>query len=128
METNDHYPEKQVLSVDDVLRIIEGCSKGGVTVLKFCGLELNFGPSQPGTLPPLVAPSHWAPLAQASQPETAQEIAASAARELEQSEYDLKQQQMQELLITNPAEFERQMNQGDLEDDSDESADDEHAE
>ena len=133
METTEKHktgrPEKQVLSVDGVLRIIEASAKSGVAILKFGDLELNFRPSQPGTLPtPGEAPSQSV-LPLASPPEkipvlTDEAQAEAAQRELELSELDLRDQQLAELMITDPAEFERQMHQGELEDDES-GADDE---
>lgn len=98
--------DKSFISVEDLCKILESCSKMGVAVLKFRDLEVSF------TSPQSIGPSG----------QKLPEITENVIREQNQSEkssvfedeMDLREQQIAELLITDPLRAEELMAQGDL--------------
>lgn len=110
------------LSSDDVVRIIEASAKCGVLVLKFQGLMVSFGKQvEPEVVLPGDPANNSAPLVEAP---TELQMKTQDKDALEKSEMDLREEQLAELAITNPLEFERMINQGELEDDTDIDGDD----
>lgn len=113
------------LSTDDVVRIIEASAHCGVLVLKFQGLMVSFGKQvEPASivLPgDMAANNHALPVVEAP---TDQQLQTQSHAALERDEMELREEQLAELAITNPLEFERMLNQGDLEDDTNGSDDD----
>ena len=125
--TNSNRP-KMVLSTDEVLRIIQTCAASGAIELKFNGLEIKFGAGKPEPAPsPGESPSQTVQVPAVAEMTEIQHT-EQTKKAVEKDELLLREQQMAELMITDPLEYERQVNQGELEDDTDESADDDQPE
>lgn len=90
------------ISTKEILQILKECSKLGVTRLRMGDLEMSFGPeSLRETLPNKVREK---PKAQAV--EEKKSIAAQESR--------LRQEQIEELMIADPEEYERRIAMGEL--------------
>lgn len=99
------------LSGEEICKIIEVCSKRGVSQLKLGPLSLDFQAFQPTRQKP-VAPG---PAIPDSAPEAVlQEQKAIETQALEREEILTREEQVAELLLTDPAEAERLMELGDL--------------
>lgn len=110
------------LSTDDVIRIIESSAKCGVVVLKFQDLMVSFDKQvEPEVVLPGGPANNSASMVEAP---TEQQLQTQDQRAFEKSEMELRDEQLAELAITNPLEFERLINQGELEDDTDIDGDD----
>lgn len=113
------------MSTDDVVRIIETSAKCGVTVLKFRDLKVSFGkPTEPETVLPGGPANNSAAMVEAP---TEQQLKTQDQNAFAKSELELREEQLAELAITNPLEFEKLLNQGELEDDTDTDGDDDPA-
>lgn len=109
------------LSMDDVVRIIEASAKCGVTVLKFRDLKVSFGkPTEPEVVLPGDPANNSAAMVEAP---TEQQLQTQGQNAFAKSELELREEQLAELAITNPLEFEKLLNQGELEDDTDTDGD-----
>ena len=110
--------EKQIpLPPADVCSIIEACGKAGVRILKYGNLYLNLGPPKPKEEPlpnypilPVTAPLPLGP-DHVKQNETA----------LEMDEQEVKAERLRMLMIEDPMEYERQLRDGELDDEPGES-------
>lgn len=119
--------QQKSLDPDQIARIIEASALHGVTLLKFGDLEIWFGPHvKPGTTPahpsaevPNVETPIHTPVAEM----TEKQHDDANAKAIEQNEIDLREQQIAELLITDPEEAEKLIRQGELQDADDESGD-----
>lgn len=122
-ETTPLGPDKNVLSGEDVCRIIESCGKSNVRVLKFSGLHLRFGvraePKRQADPEP--GPLELMQAIPASDPKILEEAAKIQRKTIQQQEAALRQQQLDELILSNPEEYERRMASGDLVDANDQS-------
>lgn len=106
--------------------IIESCAKNGVELLRFGGLELKLRPmtlkiTPEGTLlvPEPTNSEHLSP-----SPEIiVQEQQKEEVKAIEQDELALREEQIAELLITDPLRAEEMMEEGLLEKDVDERGD-----
>jgi hypothetical protein len=99
------------LSGDEICKIIEVCSKRGVSQLKLGPLSLDFQAFQPTRQKP-VAPGPAIP--DSAPEEVTREQQAIEKLALEKEEILTREGQIAELLLTDPAEAERLMEIGDL--------------
>jgi len=101
---------KTDLSTQSVCSIIETCARYNVAKLQFRDLMLEFGqkPEQP-------PPGRTTATTVADM--TEQEHQEQTKQALAEDELSLREQQLEELKITDPAEYERQIRDGELEDD-----------
>lgn len=116
--------EKLGLSSVEVCSILQSCAQHKVMELKFQDLQVSFSkPTE--TLP------GEASVGATSRPPvkamTDQQHSNNARAALEQDELLLREQQLEELKITDPAEYERQIRDGELEDDDTADSDDEQS-
>lgn len=111
-------------SLEEIQGIITSCGKAGVSVLKYGGLYLRFG------TPPNAQPAEPAQVSSDPSAASAAEIAASMEKEGErsliQSETDLKQDQLAEMLINDPVGAEKLLidNASEFEDERDDAQSD----
>jgi restriction endonuclease Mrr len=90
-------------SADDLVKIIEVCSKSGVQLFKSGDLEVNFRQVHAPTIEPVFVPREI------------EEQAESQAREAtEEEEVSFRKEQLEELLISDPARLEELIRSGDL--------------
>lgn len=99
------------LSVKDVCEIIHAGASNGLATLKWAGLELTFKEAHtPGqVLPPQAIEEN------SQGPE--KDIPEISPEALQKMEQDVKQAQLEQMLITDPAQFEEMISTGDIEDD-----------
>lgn len=113
------------LATADVCLIIEKCDIHGVASLKFGDLELSFCP--PVETPALKRQPHRADSTGTVEPHSTIPDATMSDQQhknlskaaLEQDELTLREQEIAELLITDPLEAERMLRDEELEDDDD---------
>lgn len=124
-------PQEKLISAEDACRIIEVCGKSNVSELRFRGIHVRFGrptESFQGTGVPLEAPLG---MEQAISPYPDTEISREPEPQNENSLLDeelrLKDERIAMALLENPAEAERLLLQGDLEDERQRPDDDEEA-
>lgn len=90
-------------SAEELIRIIEVCSKSGVQLFKSGDLEVNF------------RNIHAPVIESVYVPEEVKQVAESQAREaIEQEEVGYKQEELAEMLIYDPAKLEELIRSGDL--------------
>jgi hypothetical protein len=104
-EIRKKEPKKSNLSVEDICRILKASEESGILKLKFQDLEFERAPIITAT-PPL--PTH-AENAIPEETHKKQNQETLLVDELRQ-----KRQELDEMLITNPAEYERMMTDGEL--------------
>jgi hypothetical protein len=96
---------KKSLTVEDICAILGSCDKNGVAALKFGDLQVEFFDKQPETS-----------VAHTSAPEIAAEQSKIHNSALVEEEIRTREQQLEELFLTDPLEAERLLAKGDLED------------
>lgn len=119
---------KRVSSAEEVCLIIEACGEAGVAELKFGDLYLRFGtktePEHQTTH--VLTPRVLGTSKKASSPEPAAEIAATQSEMAEKSlladEIALREQELAEMFLTDPARAEELLMQGELTDDEEDEA------
>lgn len=116
------------LSSVEVISILEASAKSGVSVLKFGDLYVKFGKQTEPDSSTLVEPQASAQSYPVVGAMTALDRLKAAKAALLRDEMEIREQQLEELKITDPLEYERQINDGELEDDTDESANDDQPE
>lgn len=90
-------------SADEVIRVIEVCSRSGVQLFKSGDLEVHFR----NIHAPIIAPVYV--------PEEVVKVAESQAREeLEKEEVEYKREELEDMLINDPARLEELIRSGDL--------------
>lgn len=106
--------EKPSLSAAEVCLILEASAKAGARVLKFAGLEIEMGPKplspyllHVGDSVP-VAPTPAAAMAESTQIE-------QSRVSLEMDELQMREEQIAELLLTDPLAAEEMIRAGELE-------------
>lgn len=112
------------LSADEICRILEASAKAGVRVLKFGTLEATFEPS--GVVPPTATdqrPAPPTPAAEIAEPNHERQTRES----IELDELALREDQVGELLLSDPLEAERLISEGELGDNERRSDDGEDA-
>lgn len=120
---------KNSLDAVGICTIIKACDEHKVSTLKFGDLEISFGPkaeNQPiqgevKSPPAPVLTYYQKPEAEISEAQHK----LNNEEGLRQAELELREQQIEELLITDPRRAEELLENGDLEDADDESGDDE---
>lgn len=112
------------LDLDHISDIIKACAEHGVSVIKFGDLRIWFGPqaNQPAqplspAAPVRTAHSNITPVAEMTDMQHDQQTKDA----LENEELELRQQQIAELMVTDPLKAEELIERGELQD-----ADDEH--
>jgi hypothetical protein len=103
-------PTKCALSAQEICDIIRACGEQGVAELKFGDLQVVFPPkwgSWPGQKPLSFASSSEAALSEA-------QTTQIAAETLEKEAISLKEDQLAELALTDPLEYERLLSEGEL--------------
>lgn len=113
--------------------ILRACAESKVRELKFAGLHVSFGKPTEETpapaLPPMGNPA--TPVELTSPVQSAAEIATEQTKQndksLAQAEIEAKDMQLALLAIEDPMEFERQLMNGELTDESTAGDDDEEA-
>jgi hypothetical protein len=117
-----------VLNAEEVCSIIESCKDAGVSVLKFRGLYLRFGHADHARRAE-TAPGPGIEETTTSSPTDSDEMEKAAVeaheRTLLRDELKVRAQQIDELPITDPLEYERKLANGELEDDASGTADEE---
>lgn len=98
------------LSSADVCGIIESCGKAGVRILKYGNLYLSLGPA------PLKI-THY-PLS--SDPRTPDHVRQNVET-LQRDEEEVRAERLRMLMIEDPVEYERQLRDGELENEPGES-------
>jgi hypothetical protein len=104
------------LSADEVCRIIEACSKANVRILKFAGLKVELAATPAPEITPV--PMSELVLEQSSSEAEISEIQRNIISKevLESAEEELRERQIEDLLITDPLEAERMIQNRELED------------
>lgn len=123
MAAENSRPKNLGLSTEQVIQIMEASARCGVLILKFQGLYFQFGKKTEPVPAPPGGPTEHAPknLVAEMTNNQHQKLAAAA---LEQSELELREEQLEELKITNPVLYEELVNQGELDEDDADSDDD----
>lgn len=104
--------KRKQLTSDEVCRIIETCNVNGVGELTFSGLTLKMG------RPTQTAPAPGPDLVDTVTQEQIQMIQKEiSAEDLLAEEIDTRQEQLAQMLLEDPAEAERLILTGELEDD-----------
>jgi hypothetical protein len=101
---------KTTLDASDICAILKACGEHGVAELKFGDLQVVFPPkwgSWPGQRPLTPASSSDNALSEA-------QTSIVAAETLEKEAISLKEDQLAELLLTDPLEYERLESEGEL--------------
>ena len=96
------------LSGEEIVKIIDACAKRKVVKLKLGDLELDFQPRP--TQSPAMGPATPAP-----SPQVLAEQIQEQERSILKDETDVKEEQLAELQLTNPAEYERLILAGQIE-------------
>jgi hypothetical protein len=117
--------KKANLSPEDVCVIIQKCAECGVAELKFSGLEVKFG-REPAPREEMLAHSPAVNLNEVLSQGPESETQTMSPELLQKSEEDLKQEQLAEMVISNPAEFEELLFTGVIENDESAVNTDEH--
>lgn len=116
--------QAKTLAPGEICAIIEACAKNGVALLKFGNLEIQRGPTAqlsenseaPASLAP-PAPLQNIPVAEM----TDKQHTEQNEKALLQEEFNTREEQIAELLITDPLAAEKLIALGDLEDADNES-------
>lgn len=106
---------KPSLTVAEACLIISLSAKEGVSVLKFRGLQVEFGTLSKDRPEPPSSPSPWKP---GVIPSAAMEVPPHEEQAKEAAELDelrLREEQIEELLLTDPFKAEELIRDGDLE-------------
>jgi hypothetical protein len=101
------------LTTDEICGLIKVCASNGVTSFKLGPLEVSFG------LKPQEAIAPWReqspPVVEASgQPPEDSQAAYSSEEVLLRDELSTRQDQLAEMLVTDPLEYERLISEGEL--------------
>lgn len=110
---------KSVLKAEEVCSIISTCGTANVSELSFGDLHVRFGAPKPERQPEPLAPVGQSQPTTPPSPETVlseKEADRIAKETLELQELLTREQQMAELNLTDPVEYERQLAAGELED------------
>jgi hypothetical protein len=108
--------EKFDLTAAAVCDIIQTCARSGVAVLKFRDLEVTFGKLANVDAP--LAPEASLPEAEISEPKLRELHEESLNKDVER----VREEQLEDLILTNPLEYERLYAAGELgEEDGDET-------
>lgn len=102
----------------EVCAIIEACGKADVRVLRYKGLYLARGPARPKPPAENPLPSPGYPVIPV--PDHPRQNAEALARD----EEEVKAERLRMLMIEDPIEYERQLRDGELEEDEPEQSDD----
>lgn len=98
--------EKKHLSISNICNIIKSCRKSGVLFFKFGELELSFEKNYTSTSPEQkICERNNTKILEKEENET-----------LFQKEADLKETQLAEMLINDPVQYEKLIEQGDVKD------------
>ena len=90
-------------SAEELIRIIEVCSRNGVQLFKSGDLEVEFRTIHAPTIEPVFVP------------EEIKHVAESQAREeLEKEEVEYKREELEDMLINDPVRLEELIRSGDL--------------
>lgn len=103
------HEQGKLLMTNDIATIIEACGKAGVRTLKYGSLYLAFGPA-PEKVPVILDqfPDHD----------------AINAETLERDEQEIRDERLRMMMIEDPVEYERQLRDGELTDESSDEGDD----
>lgn len=116
--------ENKLLTSADVCSILRACAETQVRELKFGGLHVTFGKQaeETGLTPPSPLGNAASGVADPLTPPSVEAITAEQTKQNEQSlaqaEIDAKADRLALLAIEDPVEFERQMMNGELSDES----------
>lgn len=105
---------KESLNVNNVCDIIQSCATNGVSTLKWGTLELSFKNSH--TPSKELNPDHTAIEAHSQGPE---EKPTMSPEVLQQIERDMKQEELDLMMINDPAQFEELLSIGEIENEED---------
>lgn len=100
---------KNNLSSEAICVIIESCAKHGVAELKFQDLHVKFGKSAIQELGPQNSNSPEAEISEEQHEE-------QTAHAIEKDEVDLREEQLEELFLTDPMAAEEMLRNGEFED------------
>lgn len=104
---------KTVFNVEQVCAIISKCAESGVTELKFGDLHVSFQPKSEQT----TQAATWARPAHHSDTEISEELLRQTDKErLEQDERRFREEQLAEMMLTDPLAYEELLASGELED------------
>jgi hypothetical protein len=104
-----------LLPPGEICRIIESCGKAGVRVLKYGNLYLNLGPAPAKIVSDYPILPLTAPLPKPV------DHARQNADTLAHDEEEIRAEQLRMLMIEDPMEYERQLKDGELDDEPGES-------
>lgn len=115
--------QSKTLAPEEICAIIDACAKNGVATLKFGDLEIQRGPTAqlsenpepPGSIAPTAHPLN-VPVAEMTEKQHAEQN----ERALLENENALREEQIAELLITDPLAAEKLIAMGELQDVDDE--------
>lgn len=100
---------KKELEASDVCSILEACVKARVAVLRYRGLEIKFRGRLKKRLEEKEVPSNIVAESYAASPE-------STSAEIRELALDLKKQQLDQMLIEDPSQYESLLASGEIED------------
>lgn len=86
-------------SVKDLCKLISTCARANVRTLKINDIEIQFGQATPSSVPKIISPVDTRLVEQASQ-----NLVEEEAR---QTRFDMLQQDVEELKLTDPLAFEQ---------------------
>lgn len=112
--------KSSLLKAEELCRIISTCARSNVASLKLGDLQVEFGTKPKPKAKEYVAPvdpTSADPDSSLTEAEISERTQAIDKGTLERDEIFLREQQIQELPLTNPLEFEAALASGDFEDD-----------
>ncbi len=124
LPTGKFVPRGTSLHPDAVCRILDQSAKSGVAELTYCGLHVKFG--RTAEQEEKIAPGTY--LTGSQNPVTAlteEQHSSQNKRTLEQTEVELKEGEIERLLIEDPFKAEQLLRDGELDDGDGDTADDE---
>ena len=101
--------DQKTLSRNDLLKLIKACKENGVQELKFQGLHLTFGATE-------IVAQESPPLATEIVEDRANEQEALTVKSALADKISEKEDEVANLMITDPAEYERLILEGELSD------------
>lgn len=114
-----------MLAPDQIVGIIKACAEHGVHSIKFGNFEMQIGPKANLGATTVVVEPPSTPEKSSVAEMTAKQHAEQNAKSIEEIEISMREQQIAELLVTDPLAAERLIESGELHDVDDESGDDE---
>ncbi len=102
-------------SSHEIAEILSSCRKNGVVSLEIGSIKCVFGEVEPKA-PRVLQTSNWLRAATRTTPDQQIEIEAAQESTLKTDETRVRQDQVEDLILTDPQEYERRILNGDLTD------------